>query len=123
MGKCDEALINYLSESNRFAVLFNAACFQGRQMVDAGKLERLTERIQEKILHQDDNRSRKRKKQTATRKSIYRDVRMRLPNGTRFIILSVENQSLIDYEMPWRIMRYDCTEYENQIDELRRQKR
>ena len=98
MGKYDEVIYHYLSEEQRFADLFNASCFQGKQMVDAGKLRRLVERIQTKVSDEE------------KRKSIYRDIRMQLPEGTKFIILTVENQMLVDYEMPWRIMRYDCVE-------------
>ena len=111
MGKYDEVIYHYLSEEQRFADLFNASCFQGKLMVDAGKLRRLVERIQTKVSDEE------------KRKSIYRDIRMQLPEGTKFIILTVENQMLVDYEMPWRIMRYDCVEYENQINEIHRKKR
>ena len=118
MGKYDEAIYRYLSEEERFADLFNAGCFRGRQLVDAKELERLAGRIQISEMYE-----RKRKgKRNPLHKSIYRDIRMKLSDGTRFIILAVENQQAVDYEMPWRIMRYDCAEYENQIENIHKGK-
>ncbi|MBQ8116828.1 MAG: Rpn family recombination-promoting nuclease/putative transposase [Lachnospiraceae bacterium] len=52
----------------------------------------------------------------------YRDIIKRLPNGERFVVLAIENQDSIDYEMPWRIMGYDYAEYARQIREIRRRK-
>ncbi|MBR1854888.1 MAG: hypothetical protein IJ794_17375 [Lachnospiraceae bacterium] len=119
MGKCDETMYNYLSEPERFADLFNAGCFHGRQLVEADKLEQLAERVQ---ISEVPKQRRSRKYKTRP-KSIYRDIRMKLPDGTKFIILAVEDQQVIDYEMPWRIMRYDCADYENQINAIHRRKR
>ncbi|MBQ8116827.1 MAG: Rpn family recombination-promoting nuclease/putative transposase [Lachnospiraceae bacterium] len=44
-------------------------------------------------------------------------------NGSRFVVLAIENQDNIDYEMPWRIMGYDYAEYKRQIKEIHKRKR
>ena len=44
-------------------------------------------------------------------------------SGARFVVLAIENQDNIDYEMPWRIMGYDYAEYKRQIKEIHKRKR
>ncbi|MBR1770475.1 MAG: hypothetical protein IJ747_00420 [Lachnospiraceae bacterium] len=101
MGKHDVAAYEYLSQPKYFADLFNAKLFGGRQVVDSKKLMEADSRVR------------------GNEKSAqYRDIIKRLPNGTRFVVLAIENQDNIDYEMPWRIMGYDYAEYKRQIREI-----
>ena len=109
MGQLDEETYCFFSVKEYFADLINAGCFDGRQVVSADALEQLPERTQEE-------RDRK-------RKSLYRDVHMKLIDGASFILLATENLARIDREIPVRIMRYNAAEYGKQLDELHRYKR
>ena len=112
MGKFDEETYGYLSVKEYFADLINAGCFGGEEVVLADDLEELTGRTQEET----DGKE---------RRSTYRDLRMRLRNGTSFVLLAVEDQANVDWEIPVRIMRYDAAEYGKQLSELhgRKQRR
>lgn len=106
MGRHDVAAYEYLSQAEHFADLFNAKFFGGRPVVDS-----------EKLLEADGRTGGNGKN------SQYRDIIKRLPNGARFVILAIENQDNVDYEMPWRIMGYDHAEYRRQIRQIHKQKR
>ena len=110
MGKFDEETYGYLSVKEYFADLINAGCFGGEEVVLADDLEELTGRTQEET-------------EGKGRRSTYRDLRMRLRTGTSFVLLAVENQASIDWEIPVRFMCYDAAEYKKQLDELHRKKR
>ena len=106
MGRHDVAAYEYLSQAEHFADLFNAKFFGGRPVVDS-----------EKLLEADGRTG------ANGKNSQYRDIIKRLPNGARFVILAIENQDNVDYEMPWRIMGYDHAEYRRQIRQIHKQKR
>ncbi len=105
MGKHDAAAYEYLSQPKYFADLFNAKFFGGRQVIDGTKLMEADSRTP-----------------VDGEPTQYRNIKKRLPNGSHFVILAIENQDNVDYEMPWRIMGYDHAEYTRQIRELHRQK-
>ena len=49
-----------------------------------------------------------------------RDVSKQLKYGATLRILAVEEQSSIDYTMPWRCMNYDALEYGRQVKDIQR---
>ena len=110
MGKFDEETYGYLSVKEYFADLINAGCFGGEEVVAAGDLEELSGRTQEET-------------EGKGRRSTYRDLRMRLRDGTGFVLLAAEDQANVDWEIPVRFMCYDAAEYRKQLDELHRKKR
>lgn len=57
-------------------------------------------------------------KRNATKKQ--RDKLRRVAFGTNFVILPLENQMKVDYQMPLRCMDYDVREYEKQSREIKR---
>lgn len=105
MGKKDVKLYEYLSDTRRFADLFNAACFDGKQVLDGKLLESYAERCRD------------------GEKSYYRDIVKRAKQGNKYLIAAIENQNQIDYEMPYRIMNYDYMEYRKQLEEIHSRKR
>ena len=153
MGKLDDEMYVYLSNRETFADLVNAGCFGGKQVVNGKCLEMLSERVQaEKVVQgkkyrkgkagenqEDEDREKgslgkeildeeslgrgSQEKELPQVKNYYRDIRMKLPDGTLFKILAAENQSMIDYEMPLRIMMRDGAEYEEQLKKLHQEKR
>ena len=110
MGKFDEETYAYLSVKEYFADLMNAGCFGGEQVVPAADLEELSCRTQEET-------------EGKGRRSTYRDLRMKLRDGTGFVLLAAEDQANVDWEIPVRFMCYDAAEYRKQLDELHRKKR
>lgn len=111
MGKNDKVLRGYFRDKARFADLFNGAYFAGEQVIKATELEETTESYAEiMVTHRDD------------RKRVHRsrDIKMRLKSGEILKLLAVENQSQVDYVMPFRCMQYDTMEYSNQLRELRK---
>ncbi|MBO7340122.1 MAG: Rpn family recombination-promoting nuclease/putative transposase [Lachnospiraceae bacterium] len=110
MGRFDEATYGYFSRPEYFADLINAGCFGGKRVVDPGELEEMPARTQERTDEGD-------------ARSLYRDVRMKLHRGTSFVLLAVENQSEVDWEMPLRILRYNAADYQRQLEEIHEDKR
>lgn len=104
MGMENDAILSYLEDDRRFADLFNQSFFEGKQWVKPQELREGSEVY---------TASPKKK-----RRQRIRDIKRRLESGTCLKILAVEAQSDINYIMPWRIMEYDCREYEKQIRKI-----
>ena len=117
MGKYDDAMYSFLSDNERFADLFNGAVFGGEKVLQADALEEGAERYAWMRMSQ----GKKGKKPKAQNR--YRDIKKHLKEGTGFSVVAIEDQSDIDYTMPWRIMQYDGLEYERQIREIENSKR
>lgn len=113
MGKENDVMVDYLREDRRFADLFNGSVFGGECVVNPEELEEAgevyTEFRQSGIAR---NGNVLRGKTAASRS---RDVKKRLRSGAELRILAVEEQSYIDYAMPWRCMNYDSLEYGRQV--------
>lgn len=102
MGKEDILLKSYLSDSRRYADLWNGGVFQGRQVVKAEELEEVSpvlpmaskdivlERIRDLVM-----------KQSFA--------------GQRYAVFVAENQKNIDYGIPARIMLKEALEYNRQL--------
>ena len=101
MGKYNDVINEYLSEPRRFADLINAGCHGGRQAIRAADLEEASEHVQ----------------------SGMRDIKKRLKSGETCAVWALENQENVDYEMPYRIMRYDSMEYDRQVRNIHGRKR
>ncbi len=111
MGKYDDAMYCYLSDNDRFADLFNAVLFDGRAVIRGELLEDASERCVDVVTQTGAGG------QPGYEKSV-RDIRKRMKTGECFIVTAIENQNVIDYAMPWRIMRYDQMEYGRQIQDI-----
>ncbi|MDE7253180.1 MAG: Rpn family recombination-promoting nuclease/putative transposase, partial [Acetatifactor sp.] len=132
MGKYDDAMYSFLSDNGRFADLFNGAVFGGEKVLQADALEEGAERYVQTgaALGQRVGEAGKQKGQSGEpggkdpkAQNRYRDIKKHLKEGTGFSVVAIEDQSDIDYTMPWRIMQYDGLEYERQIREIENGKR
>ncbi len=86
-----------------FADIFNALVFEGSSVLEPDKLVQVPS---ENISIPDGVRA----------KQLFRDVLMEhRENGSRYLILAVENQSAVDYTMPLRGMGMDYATYEQQL--------
>ena len=115
MGNKDDALYDYFVDNEKFADFYNGAVFNGRIIVDANMLSDGAERYVGVEIEKTASKKLKYKNR-------YRDVKKHLGNGTNLAILAIENQSDVDYSMPWRIMQYDQLEYGRQIQKIREHK-
>ena len=105
MGQESNAMMDYLSNNERFADVFNGGCFDGQKVVKPEELEEGSEVYKEV-----------RGKKTVSRTL---DLKKRLKFGGRLKVLAIENQADIDYTMPWRHMNYDALEYGKQIRDIK----
>ena len=114
MGKYDIAICNYLSDNDRFAELFNASEFGGKQVLRGDMLESDDGRY---TILRPKRKQNKKEPQTGNR---FRDIKKRTRNGDWLVVTAIENQDNIDYTMPLRMMEYDCLEYDAQVRRIRK---
>lgn len=116
MGRQNDAVLSYLEAADRFADVYNAVCFQGKQVIRAEDLEEASEGYS----RMPENRGRKEKPAGSSRA---RDLKKRLKNGASLRILGIEAQSYVDYAMPLRSLDYDVQEYMKQLRKKKRENR
>lgn len=109
MGQETVVVNEWLSDKVRFADLFNAQIFEGKQVVLPEDLE-LIDRTNE-VLVED-------KQGIVKGLERYRDVFMRWKKGGILSLLACENQAKVHYAMPVRNMIYDSLSYAEQIKNL-----
>lgn len=114
MGKSNVYMKRWLSDKRRFADLLNGSLYQGEQVFTAENMA-VEDGEQGLVLKKADG-----KEITVQR---YRDIMMRMDDGTRIVVLACENQGEIHYAMPVREMLYDALSYADQINELRKSHR
>lgn len=112
MGKYAETMDLYMSNNDRFAEMFNIAVFQGESVVRADELE-------DDEAHYIEN---SREQQFTRKLHRFRDVKKRTKSGEKLILTAIENQEIIDYTMPYRMMEYDRMEYGKQLKEIQKEK-
>lgn len=113
MGKVDTNLYTYLSDKSRFADLFNGGLFGGRQIIDPKDLTSILGRYIQSGQLTGENCN---PQNFGSDRS--RDLIMQYKSQAVLRLLAVENQTEVDYTMPWRCMNYDAREYEKQIRQL-----
>ena len=108
--KADVILKDFWRQNERFADLFNAVIFRGKQII---KPEDLTERDTDMsgIIQFKDYRK------TLERT---RDVVKKMAYGVEFAVLGIESQQKIHYAMPLRTMLYDSLGYLKEYQEITR---
>lgn len=109
MGKRDIQEMNYLEDDRRFADLINGSIFQGRQVVKAADLQ---EANKELLFPWSKKGNR-----------VVRDVVKKFYRDMLICILTVENQTNIDYHMVLRTFLGDALEYHRQWSENAREHR
>lgn len=114
MGKISNTVNYYFSDNKRFADLFNAVFFQGKEVLEPELLSESTEAYHQTEMRETGTGH------TGVRTERIRDVCKKMRTGGVLRILALENQELVDYAMPFRCMQYDTMEYGKQLDEIRR---
>ncbi|MBR6684483.1 MAG: hypothetical protein IKL38_09070, partial [Firmicutes bacterium] len=118
MGKENDLMLDYLRDNRRFADLFNAGLFGGETIINAADLQEGSENYTEYKRENTTVSSVKKKKGRTVPRS--RDLKKRLGTGAALRILAIEEQSHIDYTMPWWCMNYDSLEYSRQVRDIQK---
>lgn len=106
MGQKDFDQKAYLSDSRRYADLYNAAFFEGEQFLKAEEME-LTESVTAHV------------GSDGTVEKISDIVMRQKRTGELFALWILENQETMDYSIPVRVMLKEAMEYERQVKRLR----
>lgn len=114
MGKMNHVINRYLDDERRFADLFNGIWFRGEGIISPENLQDCSERYIAEAKGHDANGRR------AKGLERFRDIKKRLSDGKTLRLLTIENQNLVDYAMPFRCMEYDTLEYQKQLDNIRK---
>ena len=106
MGKKDKLTKKYLSDNKRFADIFNAYLYDGKQIIRPDDLKELDTTLITNIKGLDITRIR----------DIYKEDIIKTDGKNTYLLLGIENQSNIDHTMPLRKMIYDALTYLKQLD-------
>ena len=110
--KPDIALKEYWRDEAHFADLYNAVLFGGKQVILPQDLTEGDAEVSHVLEHG---------KVIANIKAfrdIIKIVKHSKKHGVTLAILGIENQELVHYAMPLRVMEYDAYSYKKQYDEL-----
>jgi len=108
MGQKDYAQNGYFNDKVRFADVCNGILFQGKQLFKPEDLQELNQ----DIVYRDND-------QQKLRKMI--PDKMCMWKGIYVSVLTLENQSLVDYSMVFRAMKTEAISYEKQFKALERE--
>ena len=118
MGRADTATTNFMRQNDVFADAFNFFLYQGRPVIDQGKLRELDPAELAMPYGAD-------KKSEPVQK--YRDILKGLAameDGERaYLLLGIENQTHVHYAAPVKGMLYDALQYARQIEQTGRRHR
>lgn len=103
MGKVDEVMNAYVENPARFAEIVNYGVFGNRKVIDPACLQELD--------------SASRKKESPGK---IRDVIKLYKGEALLVMIGIENQELINYVMPLRVMDYNVRSYERQRETITR---
>lgn len=100
---------NFWRQNDRFADLFNAVLFQGKEVLKPEDLEETDTDMSGIVQFKDYGESLVRA----------RDVVKKTASGTEYAVYGVENQGRIHYAMPLRTLLYDGLGYLKEYEEIR----
>ena len=114
MARQDFYIKKLLQDQARFADLYNAEIFHGKQILKAELLSPVS--LESGIVITDRNGRR----QTIQRR---RDVAMKASLGACFIAACCEAQGEVHYGMPVRVLTYDALDYTEQLTNIQKEHR
>ena len=100
----------YFEDNERVADLINGYVCNGKEEVHAKDIKEVDNKLTLRI----------NERPKLTQKTLLRDVVRKVAFGTTFLILDMENQSVVDYSYPLRELGYIYGEYEKQHRKIRR---
>ena len=115
IGKNDMSLVRFYENRRRYADLVNGYLFHGEQVVTEEDIKELDSRVVG-----EKNGTRKNGKQFG---QVYRDMVRKLIFGMNFAIIAIENQNLVHYAMPIRILYGEALTYQRQVEQIQKRHR
>ena len=112
IGKNDMSLVRFYENRRRYADLVNGCLFGGDQVVSEADIKELNSRIVGKKNNAN--------KQGMKFGQVYRDMVRKMIFGMNFVIFSIENQELIHYAMPIRILYEEALTYQRQLEKIKK---
>ena len=101
---------DYWRNNAQFADLFNAVLFNGKPVIQADSLEEIDTEESSVMENKEYSESVKESR------DILKVSKKLVDSGVQFSILGIENQELVHYAMPMRVMLYDAFAYKKQYD-------
>lgn len=108
--KPDTVLKNYWSDNEKFADIFNAVLFEGRQVIKPEELEDMDTEESSVLEHRDYVES------IQASRDLIKVSKKSMAFGVELTMLGMESQEHIHYAMPMRVMGYDYGTYRKQYD-------
>lgn len=108
--KPDTVLKNYWSDNEKFADIFNAVLFEGRQVIKPEELEDMDTEESSVLEHRDYAES------IQASRDLIKVSKKSMAFGVELTMLGMESQEHIHYAMPMRVMGYDYGTYRKQYD-------
>lgn len=120
MGKTEDVIMEYLSQPEIIADLFNGFVFHGEQVIYADMLKEVDSKVRFLL---DDGKGQKNNYEVIKKeRDIIREVTIE-NYKFRLMICGVEQQTNVDYSMPLRVLVYDTLEYLKQAKQIERDHR
>ncbi|MCR5250517.1 MAG: hypothetical protein K6E50_07930 [Lachnospiraceae bacterium] len=113
MGKANNAINHYLSDKRRFADLFNAVLYGGKQVLDPERLTEISGTTYEDLEQRDAGKAPKRRERR-------NDITMRYEDGQIYRILISEAQNSVSYVLPLRNLDYLAAGYHKQYEKIKK---
>ncbi len=111
--KPDVVLKDFWRDNERFASLFNAVVFQGKEVIHPESLREVDTEVSN-VIELKEYRETLEKSRDVVKKTAY---------GVDFVILGIESQMKTHYAMPLRVMLYDALGYWKEYQEISRSNR
>ena len=112
IGKKDMSLIRFYEDKKRYADLINGVIFHGNQIVNENDIEELDSRVVGA-----DEPGGQSEKQFG---QVYRDLVRKMIFGMNFVIFIMENQDLVHYAMPIRVIYEEGLTYHRRLEEIQK---
>lgn len=117
MGKKNDIVLDFLSDSKVFASLFNGYLFDGEQIIQPDALKEIDRKVQVFLTSNNEKRSKDTFEVIKRERDIVREVMIGdIP--IRLTVLGIEHQSEVDYSMVLRVLVYDTLEYLKQAKKI-----
>ncbi len=120
MGKTEDVMMEYLSQPDIIADLFNGYVFGGEQIVQPEMLKEVDSRG--RLLLEDGQGKKNTYEVIKKERDIVREVTIN-NKKLRLMICGVEQQTNVDYSMPLRVLAYDTLEYLKQAKKIEQEHR
>ncbi len=117
MGKTEDIVIDYLSQPEIIADLFNGFIFHGEQIILPEMLKEADGRARLLVENNVGQKGRDTFEVIRKERDIVREVSI-ADKKFRLMLCGVEHQSNIDYSMPLRLLVYDTLEYLKQAKQI-----